>query len=419
MSFARHLQQASFYLNQSRFPEAEKAVRLALAEQPDDLQALSVLASCQAGQQRVDEALSTIEHAIGLAPDLAELGYQRAYYLYLAQREPEALGQIDAVIRLEPNAAEFFALRAELLLKMKRYEDALAAADHGLSLDPENSFCLNVRASSLIKLKRADEAFRTMATSLESEPENSYSHANLGWTKLEHGRHREAREHFVEALRLNPNNDYARGGMVEALKAKNPVFRLYLQYMFWMSRLSAKYQWAIVIGAYVLFRLLRGLAENNPALKPLLMPVLILYIGFALSTWLLDPLANLFLFFDPQGRFALSRDDRHSALLVGSALGAGLLLLLASWWWESGDLFLIGLAAIALMIPLGSMYNARDPKSRRLLRGFTFTLLACWALALLLTLGGQTDFASLFIVATLGGVFIYQWVANVKTGPRY
>lgn len=419
MAVSHHLGRAALLLQQSRYADAEKAARQALHENPNDIQALSILASCLAALDRAEEALKTVERAIALAPSAPELLYQRAYVLYLLQREPEALRQVNEAIRLDPTEADHFALRAELLLKMKKYEDALSAANEGLALDPENSFCLNVRASALMRLKRADEALETIATSLENEPENSYTHTNFGWSKLENGRHREALEHFKEALRLAPNNDYARAGMVEAIKAKNPLYRLFLRYVFWMAGLSARYQWALIIGAYVLFRLLRGVAADNPALEPFVWPVLVLYLIFALSTWLLSPIANLFLFLDTYGRYALSKDERLSSSLVGAALGMGLLLLLGAWWWNSEPLLYFSLGFIGMMIPLGSMLSTHEPRRRRRLVGFTAVLGVILLSATVPMYLQDINLADTILMFFFLGLFAYQWVANFQLGPKY
>ena len=66
-----------------------------------------------------------------------------------------------------------------------------------------------------------------------------------------------ALEHFKESLSKDPNFEFAQVGLLEAIKATNPIYRLFLKYAFAMSKLTAKYQWAVIIGFYLLFKLLR------------------------------------------------------------------------------------------------------------------------------------------------------------------
>lgn len=78
--------------------------------------------------------------------------------------------------------------------------------------------------------------------------------------------------------------EFAQAGILEALKAANPAYRLFLMYSFWMSKLTANYQWAVIIGFYLAFRGLNALARNNEALAPFIIPLLIVF-GFVAFQW--------------------------------------------------------------------------------------------------------------------------------------
>ena len=114
-----------------------------------------------------------------------------------------------------------------------------------------------------------------------------------------------ALEHFREALRLDPELDWARAGIVEAMKARHFIYRIFLKYLNWMSRLTSQVQWVILVGAYVAYRYGSHLASENPSAYSWLWPVLILYIAFALLTWFAAPLFNLLLRVNRFGRLAL------------------------------------------------------------------------------------------------------------------
>ena len=89
--------------------------------------------------------------------------------------------------------------------------------------------------------------------------------------------------------------DYAKRGMVEALKARNPVYRLLLVYFLWMQRLSGRARWVVVLGFYFGYQLLRGAAAANPALQPYVAPILVAYLIFVVLTWVAQPMFNLLL----------------------------------------------------------------------------------------------------------------------------
>ncbi len=126
-------------------------------------------------------------------------------------------------------------------------------------------------------------------------------------------------EHFREALRINPGFEYARSGMAEALKARYWLYKLFLKYAFWIGNLTAKYQWAVIIGLYIAFRLLNTLAQSNEALRPYLTPVIILFALFAFSTWIITPVSNLFLRLNPFGKYLLDKNEIRSSNLVGGS----------------------------------------------------------------------------------------------------
>jgi tetratricopeptide (TPR) repeat protein len=421
MSNDHSLQKAKLYYNQQRFPEAEREVRQHLSESPDEVYALFLLAEVLSAQHQHEEALEINSRARGFSPNDDEFIAQRALILFRLDREPEAIKEIQNAIVLNPVAGAYRGVLGELKLATKDYKGALEAANIGLGLNPEDTFCLNVRARALVKLEKPEEALSTIATSLEYQPENSYTHANLGWSKLETGRAQEAQEHFAEALRLQPNFEYAQRGMMEAIKAKNFFYRQFLRYVFWMNRLTAQYQWAFIIGIYLGYRVVSSIAENNPDLAPFLNPILYAYIAFALSTWFFEPISNLFLFLHPYGKFLLKPQEKISARLVGALLAVAIVFIGLHFFSNAdheGYLF-SGIGAIAMMIPLSSMFAARTPKDQKILVGTTMLLGALWVFGVITVFLGNYALADNLMMYLFIGIFLYQWLAIAKSGSRY
>ena len=125
-------------------------------------------------------------------------------------------------------------------------------------------------------------------------------------------RHKKALEHFKEALTNDPTFKYAQAGMMQALKATNPIYRLFLKYSFWMNNLTAKYQWGVIIGFYLGFKALKTIARNNEALQPYLTPLIIALALVAFSTWVIAPISNLFLRFNKYGQLLLDKKEKMS-----------------------------------------------------------------------------------------------------------
>ncbi len=268
----------------------------------------------------------------------------------------EALVAIEEAIRLDPSDPDFHAVRANIFFERRDWPAALAAAEAGLELDPEHTDCNNLRAMALDKLGRRDQAGETVEATLARDPSNVTSHFVQGMLHVGSNPD-QAMVHFREALRMDPDFEPARAGLVEAIKARNPIYRGMLSYFLWCGRLSGKAQWGLMLGGYFGSQFLHGLAKNNPSWSPVIMPVLVVYLLFAWMTWLAYPLFNLLLRFHPQGRQALSTDQvRGSNWLAGGLLIT--LAVLALWPLAGNDNWgLIALACGICVLPLSAVHR--------------------------------------------------------------
>lgn len=389
MSFSTsspHLARAQLLLAQSRPADAEREIMLALAHRPDDVSALAILALSRSEQQKGPEALTAAETAIGLAPDNAYLHFVHALTLHRLDRETDALRAITEAQRLDPQDPDIFALRASIDLARRNWPAALDAAEQALALNPEHIDAANLRAMALVRLGRKEEATATVDFALHRAPENALSHANQGWNCLHRNDPRRAQEHFREALRLQPDLEYARNGMLEALKARNPVYRVMLAYFLWLGRLSGKLQAAFIIGAWLGGRVVRGLAASQPQLGWLLWPLLALFYAFIYLSWTAVPMFNLLLRFDRFGRHVLSSDQRTATNWFGATFFAALASL--AWWLarDSDWAFLSAILLAVLSVCVAGTFN-RSGNNRKILAGITAVLaaLAAGLMALLAT----------------------------------
>lgn len=411
MTQTGRLSHGMLLIQHRRFGEAEQALRQELVEAPQNAQAHALLALALMGQDRDREALDEAHQSIGLAPSYSFAHYIRALVLHHLDRENEALAAIEEAIRLDPEDADYFSVLARIYMAKEDWTRALEAARTGRQLDSENVNCANLEAMALVNLGRKDEADQAMAATLEKDPENAMSHANQGWTSLHRGDHQQALIHFREALRLNPQMEWARRGIVESMKARNPIYKVMLGYFLWMERLSGRTRWAVIIGIYVLFRFFRNTAASNPALRPFLLPVIVLYMGFALMTWIARPLFNLLLRLDPFGRMALSEEEIVASNWLGACIVGALALLAAGLGFGSETLLLGSVGLLGMTLPVAGMFQGHTQKSRRILVAYTAGLFLAGALFLgmmLLNVPGADLWGTVFIF----GWVLYSWIAN-------
>lgn len=370
-----NFQRGQLLFQQSRYQEAAAEFRQGLMQEEDFL-THGYLALSLSELEHFPEATEHAHQAIHLAPDEAFGHYALARVMIDRKRYGEARQAIVEAIGLNPYEANYFGILASLELQKSSWREALAAANQGLEIEPENNLCTNLRAQALVKLGDRAGAAATMGEALARKPDDAYTHANQGWALLHAGQPRPALEHFREALRLDPELDWARAGIVEALKARNFVYRWMLAWFLWMSRLSPQAQWGVVIGAYFGQRVVRGLARTSPELAPYLWPLLYLYFAFAMMTWLSSPFFNLLLRLDRFGRYALSSDQIRGA----NVLAVCLLVALGSlgmFFVAGHEGFLIAALYMALLtLPASAIYRCQSGWPRQAMTAITLALLA-------------------------------------------
>lgn len=344
----------------SRFAEAETELRRALAQQPQNAQAHALLSLCLVKQEKLPDAEMEAIEAISLAPDWDHAHYCHSVVLQERRRYADAETAALEAVRLDPTSPDNYARLAITRYAQRKWQPSLDAALEGLRYDAEHADCMSLRAMALTQLGRQGEAIATVDQSLSRNPDDAYAHANKAWALLHEGKPRPALDHFREALRLNPTNEYAKSGMVEALKARNPIYRWILAYFLWMARLDDRVRWGVILGGYFGSRVLNSVARNSPDLAPWILPLQILYLLFVLMTWFAMPIFNLLLRLNRFGRHALSRDQRMASNWFGGCVALSLASF-AGWFATGHDFLLLGsLLPMGVALPIVTLFSL-DP----------------------------------------------------------
>jgi tetratricopeptide (TPR) repeat protein len=383
-----HYDRALLLYQQSRYDLAEQELRQALADEPSDASAHALLALCLCDRKDYPAAMHEAREAIHLGPDIPFTHYALAQILYHRDHLQEAEAAIEQALQLAPWDADYYSLLASIRFGQRRWPSALEAAEQGLALDAEHVGCTNLRAMSLVKLGRRIEAGDALRTALSREPEDALTHANQGWTLLEQRQPQKALEHFREALRLEPNMEWARLGIVEALKARNFLYRQMLRYFLWLGRLSGRARWGVVLGVLVVQQMLSSDAVPM-ALAPLSRILFWCLIGFVWLTWTADPLFNLLLRLNRMGRLALSREQIRASNCVGACIALALIAL-AAWIATGNDLFsVMAMMAAFLVLPVTGTFKCPAGRPRLLMGLYTIVLIAVGAGVLAILQFGQ------------------------------
>lgn len=424
-----HTQRASLLYQQRRYDLAEAELHQSLALEPEAPYAHALLGLCLMHREQFAEATQEARQAIHFAPDMSFAHYALARIMHDRNRNDEALPAIHEAIRLDPEDSDYCALLSQIEFAERRWPAALEAAERGLQYEPEHIACNNLRAMALVKLNRNAEAGQTIDATLRRNPANSLTHANQGWALLEKGDYTKALEHFREALRLDPTNEWARRGIIEALKARHFIYAMMLKYFLWMSKFKRKAQWGIVLGAYFGYQLLNALGNSNPRLAPWILPVRILYIAFALMTWLADPLFNLLLRLNRFGRLVLSRDQTVASNWIGACVAVALAALAGCFVYGFDSVWVMGLLVFGLLLlPLSGTFKCQSGWPRNAMAVYTCVMAASGIVALaLMAFADMHPNDNAAIKRDLGtvlvGVFVLGaigsgWAANILIMQR-
>jgi tetratricopeptide (TPR) repeat protein len=403
------ISRAHVLISQKKYVEAEKLLLAALATDPEDVRVLTLLAEINLQLDRNEKAFALVNSAIAIEPDEPDLFFIKARILMQTEKYDEADQNIQQALRLDPGEPAYYTATASIRLVQKKYREALEYADQALAIDPENVTGLNVRSTALIKLNDKKGAFQTIEGALRNDPNNPHTHANYGWGLLEKGDSKKALIHFRESLKIDPNNANAQIGMVEALKANNVFYRLFLKYSFWIGNLASKYQWGVILGFYFGVNIIRNIARSNPSLQPFLFPLVGLLTLFAFSTWVITPISNLFLRLNVYGRHLLDKKQIISSNFVGISMLIFLAGIITYFIVKDDRFLLVAAVGFAMMVPLGSMFSRTKTKNILVIYAAAMAALGIAAIINAFITG---EVFNTFSVVFMIGFIAYQWVAN-------
>jgi len=403
------IQRIQLYFSQNRFKEAESFLLELLSQYPDLEYAQYMLAVAQTNQGKHQGAYE-------LVVLLCENNAGKLEYLELKAEIEIASNRIEAaentvshLLVSNPENDDYFFLMARIKYSQRFYDKALENTKLSLALNPDNLGALNLSMTINSQLGNIEDARQSVKEALQRNPENPYTIANHGLSLLNEGKVNPALEKFKESLSLNPNNDIARYGMQEAMKSKFWPYKMLYKFGLLLGRLSGKNMWIFIVGSYIGFRFLSSYADNNPELQPYLNPLIFGIAVLFLSTWVLDPIMNVYLLSNKYGRFLLSKKDKqtaqYSAIMLLFSIGFGIAFLFTKLEFY----FLAMIFFFAMLIPLGTMYKPLSQKNQGFLAKTTVAIFITGIIGLFTIL--LTNNAFIFYMAGLG-IFAYQWVIN-------
>ncbi|MEI6808561.1 MAG: tetratricopeptide repeat protein [bacterium] len=398
------LERAQVLLQQNRLDLAQIELMQALPGDPENPRLHMLLALCFADGNNLAEAMKHARRTVELAPEWSASFRTLARVHMLRGDAGEALKSARIAVNIDPEDADNHVMLAQVQITTQSWNEALNEADTALSLEPDNQGALNMRGMALVKLGRQVDSEDTIKTSLAHDPENDVTHANMGWSLLHAGKAREAMGHFREALRINPQQEWARAGLVEAMKARNPLYSLLLRYFLWMSRFSSQTRFGLMIGAVVLINVLHSVTAGKPSLRLVGGAALLVYMSFVFTSWFSGHFFNLLLSTDRDGRYALSRRQLTGARIFGAGLALSFGVMFYFFYLLGRIEPEVCILALMWLFPLVVTLNARYGWPLYLMSGYTALVLIILGLATFTPAGGL--FSAYIVMSVLSTWFV-------------
>jgi TolB-like protein/class 3 adenylate cyclase/Tfp pilus assembly protein PilF len=167
----------------------------ALALDPDNCEAISVMAFLHTTGGQYDLALAASDRALAINPSHAEIMLERAAVLVWLGRIDDAVSAAETALRVEPNprAGPTFNV-AMAYYQARRHADAIRLLERGVLRFPEFSFFYALLAASYGQLERSAEAATALA---ELRRRNPFFDLAASGTRFQNPEHR---AYFIDGL---------------------------------------------------------------------------------------------------------------------------------------------------------------------------------------------------------------------------
>lgn len=204
--------QALAALQAGRAADAEKLFKLVLADRPQHVAALNLLAVLLMRSGRFVDAELYLRQAMDADPRSAATLNNYAIVLRALGRPAEALDRLSQALRINPKDVELWNRRGVALMDLARYEEAVQDFARATELDPRNAEAFCNKGKSLALLNRLDEACGAFDGALALAPGFADAHYCRGNVCALLKRYEEAIAAFDRALTLKP--DWAEAWLV-------------------------------------------------------------------------------------------------------------------------------------------------------------------------------------------------------------
>jgi tetratricopeptide (TPR) repeat protein len=208
---------------------AEREARAALAIDPNNANALSLLSICATERKDRASAVQLAQEAIALAGDEAIYHYRLALVHSRFGDHKAAEPPLRTALRLAPNFALAYSLLAWVFFARRRFKKALIAINDALKLDPHEPHALSLRVQVFQATGDHAGARSAALEALQVDPQNVQAHSSVGMIELRKRNHDKAASHLSAALARSPHLQSVQKAYAEARESQDETRRALLK----------------------------------------------------------------------------------------------------------------------------------------------------------------------------------------------
>ncbi|MBK9203268.1 MAG: tetratricopeptide repeat protein [Candidatus Obscuribacter sp.] len=235
-----HFLRAETLYTQKKYKLAIESYKEALKEEPENLDALRMLAMSLSLNQQDKDALREIKEAMRRAPADDEVIFTAGLIYYNANDHKKGEKLIKEALGKNPYNALAHLILSYIAEGKENWKLMREEAGKALEIEPNHEEALISLARAQRELGQIKEAKASLEAALLLNPNKAKTHAHLGRLLLHTGDPNGAREHLREALRLDPNNSEALEGFIESLRSKNILYYWFITCIWAISRGPAR-----------------------------------------------------------------------------------------------------------------------------------------------------------------------------------
>ena len=175
-----------------------------LNSQPDNFEALQLLAILASQNSNNQLALSLINKAIAINPGNATLFFNRGIILKELKQRKDAVASYDQAIAIKPDYADAFYNRGILLQELNQLDAALASYDQAIVINPHYADAYYNRGNVLNMLNQQAAAITCYDLAIAIKPDHAEAYANRGATLQKLNQFDSALADYNRAIDIKP-----------------------------------------------------------------------------------------------------------------------------------------------------------------------------------------------------------------------